>query len=98
MLNIVRSLWSIIYITIRRIQSLHTDTYLANISTPVSCIFLWIPFHDFLILNTSLAFRGRRLSVGGGADGSINAVIVFPLVASFLSSTFVCAHPIVLRG
>ena len=44
--------------------------YLTNISTAVSCIFLFIPFQDFLSLKTCLASRGSLWSVSGGASGS----------------------------
>ena len=44
--------------------------YLTNISTAVSCMFLFIPFQDFLSLKTCLASRGSLGSVSGGASGS----------------------------
>ena len=74
-----------------------------NNSTPVSFMFLLIPFHDFCSLNTCLVFKGNLESVSGGVSGSgrlsdanfsfqYDGLIGFDILV--LSPTVLCLQPI----
>ncbi|KAK7493436.1 hypothetical protein BaRGS_00015336, partial [Batillaria attramentaria] len=74
------------YQRIWRLETTSAQSYLINISTPVSSKHLLIPFQLFCSLNTCRALRGRRGSVGAGGEGDMSSSAIMPCAVRQLGS------------